>query len=48
MGAADIQGTEAALQNLVYKLRQKLEPDPQAPKYLLTYHKIGYRFNTAG
>ncbi|MFQ6026531.1 MAG: response regulator transcription factor [Dehalococcoidia bacterium] len=48
MGVADIQGTESALQNLVYKLRQKLEPDPQSPRYILTYHKIGYRFHTDG
>ena len=48
MGAADIQGTESALQNLVYKVRQQLEPDPQSPQYILTYHKIGYRFLTAG
>jgi DNA-binding response OmpR family regulator len=26
-------------------LRQKLEPDPKEPRYLLTEHGIGYRFN---
>ncbi len=26
------------------KLRQKLEPDPRAPRHLLTVHGIGYRF----
>jgi DNA-binding response OmpR family regulator len=25
-------------------LRSKLEPDPAAPKYLLTVHGVGYRF----
>ncbi len=28
----------------VVKLRQKLEPDPNAPRYLLTVHGVGYRF----
>jgi DNA-binding response OmpR family regulator len=28
----------------VVKLRQKLEPDPASPKYLLTMHGFGYRF----
>jgi len=28
----------------VYKLRQKLERDPEAPDHLLTVHGIGYRF----
>jgi DNA-binding response OmpR family regulator len=27
------------------KLRQKLEPEPAAPRYLLTMHGFGYRFN---
>lgn len=43
MDGADVDG-EGALQNHIYKLRQKLEPDPQDPHYILTYHKIGYRF----
>lgn len=29
----------------VVKLRQKLEPDPATPRYLLTMHGFGYRFN---
>jgi DNA-binding response OmpR family regulator len=28
----------------VVKLRQKLEPDPNAPKHFLTVHGVGYRF----
>jgi two-component system KDP operon response regulator KdpE len=28
----------------IRRLRQKLEPDPRQPRYLLTEHGIGYRF----
>jgi DNA-binding response OmpR family regulator len=28
----------------VLKLRQKLEPDPNAPRHILTVHGVGYRF----
>jgi DNA-binding response OmpR family regulator len=28
----------------VVKLRQKLEPDPSAPRHVLTIHGVGYRF----
>jgi len=28
----------------VVKLRQKLEPDPNIPRYFLTVHGVGYRF----
>lgn len=28
----------------VVRLRQKLEPEPDCPRYFLTLHKIGYRF----
>ena len=28
----------------VVKLRQKLEPDPNTPRYFLTVHGVGYRF----
>ena len=28
----------------VVELRQKLEPDPSAPRYFLTVHGVGYRF----
>ena len=30
----------------VVKLRQKLEPDPASPRFLVTVHGFGYRFNT--
>src|SRR3954467_11903042 len=29
---------------LIVKLRRKLEPDPQVPRYLHTIHGVGYRF----
>ena len=45
MDAADIDG-ESSLQNHIWKLRSKLEPDLDTPRYVLTYHKIGYRFRT--
>ena len=28
----------------VLRLRQKLEPEPNAPKHFLTMHRVGYRF----
>ena len=46
MDVADVDG-EGGLQNHFYKLRQKIEPSPQNPRYLLTYHKIGYRFHAS-
>lgn len=47
ISAAGLEGEEGALYNHFYKLRQKLERDPQDPQYILTYHKIGYRFQGA-
>ena len=44
ISAANLEGEEGALYNHFYKLRQKLERDPQNPQYIQTYHKIGYRF----
>src|ERR1700719_132278 len=34
--------------NHVLRLRQKLEPDPAAPRYLLTMHGAGYKFAPGG
>jgi DNA-binding response OmpR family regulator len=34
------------LKNLVYRLRQKLEPDPSQPRYIQTVAGIGYMFQT--
>lgn len=36
--------TTRTVDNLVLKLRQKLEPDPSNPVYFQTMHGIGYRF----
>jgi DNA-binding response OmpR family regulator len=30
--------------NLVLRLRQKLEPDPSRPVHFLTVHRVGYKF----
>ncbi len=43
MDAANVE-EEGSLQTHIWKLRQKLEPDPRNPLYILTYHKVGYRF----
>jgi DNA-binding response OmpR family regulator len=32
----------------VLRLRQKLEAEPDAPRYFVTVHKVGYRFSPAG
>jgi DNA-binding response OmpR family regulator len=37
-------GTPRTIDNFVAQLRQKLEPDPAAPKHLVTVRGIGYRF----
>jgi DNA-binding response OmpR family regulator len=34
--------------NHVLRLRQKLEPDPAAPRFLMTMHGAGYKFATGG
>jgi DNA-binding response OmpR family regulator len=34
----------AALKNVVYRLRQKIENDPAQPRYLLTVSGMGYKF----
>jgi two-component system, OmpR family, KDP operon response regulator KdpE len=40
-------GSEEYVHLYVYYLRKKLEPNPRQPKYLLTEHGIGYRFECA-
>jgi len=45
----DIWGYEASpttrtVDNHILKLRQKVEPDPAHPSYILTVHGIGYKF----
>lgn len=36
--------TTRTVDNLILKLRQKLEADPANPKHLLTVHGSGYKF----
>jgi DNA-binding response OmpR family regulator len=36
-------GTTRTLDQLIVKLRQKIEPDPANPSYLVTVHGLGYR-----
>jgi two-component system, OmpR family, response regulator len=43
MDLADIDG-EGSLQNHIWRLRSKIEKNPESPTYILTYHGIGYRF----
>lgn len=38
---------EDALRVHVHRLRQKLEPDPRQPRYLVTERGVGYRFGAA-
>jgi len=47
MDSANVDG-EGSLQNHIWRLRHKIEPDPETPRYILTYHGIGYRFRTIG
>jgi DNA-binding response OmpR family regulator len=38
---------EAALQNHIWRLRSKIETNPESPAHVLTYHGVGYRFGPA-
>ena len=38
------EGYERTVDAHVKNLRQKLEPDPRHPRYVLTVHGVGYRF----
>ncbi len=40
----DFEGFDRTVDTHVKNLRQKIEDDPKAPKYILTVHGIGYRF----
>ena len=41
-------GDKQLLKQLVHRLRQKLEPDPVAPEYLVTEPGLGYRLRPSG
>ena len=40
----DFEGFDRTVDTHVKNLRQKIEDDPKAPKYLVTVHGVGYRF----
>lgn len=40
----DFDGYDRTVDTHIKNLRQKIEPDPKAPRYILTVHGIGYRF----
>jgi DNA-binding response OmpR family regulator len=39
-------GTTRTLDQVIVKIRQKIENEPASPKYLLTVHGLGYRLET--
>jgi DNA-binding response OmpR family regulator len=41
----EYEGTTRTVDNFVVSLRQKLEQDPQNPRYLVTVRTVGYRFD---
>lgn len=40
----DYFGTDRTVDNFINKLRQKVEPDPSSPRYILTMRGTGYKF----
>jgi len=40
----DVYPTNRTVDTHILSLRNKLEPDPSRPRYLLTVHGVGYRF----
>ncbi len=38
------QGDRECMRTIVNRLRSKLEPDPEHPRYILTEHSVGYQF----
>ncbi len=41
---SDYFGTERTVDNFINRLRSKFEPDPKAPRHLVTVRGAGYRF----
>ncbi|MCX7745860.1 MAG: response regulator transcription factor [Clostridia bacterium] len=41
---ADFEGFDRTIDTHIKNIRQKIESDPKAPKYILTVHGVGYRF----
>jgi DNA-binding response OmpR family regulator len=44
----DYFGTDRTVDNFIKRLRQKLEPDPDKPRYFQTVRGVGYRFTRGG
>ena len=44
----DDDPTTRTVDQHVLKLRKKIEPDPTAPRHIVTVHGVGYRFSRAG
>lgn len=40
----DFEGFDRVIDTHIKNLRQKIEPDPKSPRYILTVHGVGYRF----
>ncbi|MCZ6597215.1 MAG: response regulator transcription factor [Planctomycetota bacterium] len=45
---ADEFPTTRTIDTHILKLRKKLEPEPDAPRHILTVHGVGYRFSRRG
>ncbi|ABN53068.1 MAG TPA: DNA-binding response regulator [Hungateiclostridium thermocellum] len=43
----DFDGFDRTVDTHIKNLRQKIETDPKSPKYILTVHGVGYRFEGA-
>lgn len=43
----DFDGYDRAIDSHIKNLRQKIEDDPKKPVYILTVHRMGYRFGGA-
>jgi DNA-binding response OmpR family regulator len=39
---------DGALQSHIYRLRRAIEPDTANPQFVVTYHRVGYRFGPGG
>lgn len=46
LGETYTEDDQGRLNNAITRLRQKIEPDPQNARYLVTIHGYGYKFNT--
>lgn len=44
----DYYGTSRTIDNFITKLRQKVEQNPEKPKYIKTVRGIGYKFENVG